>query len=222
MISRQDLINLLLDFIEVWIHQILYERELYPTAIFSLKKKYDVPVQMATHEGVASYISKFVESLQTLLISGNCKLISLKIMSPVNNRILERFVFEIESALNESNLDIPLDTILDSEVTCSLADIQQQLRACLLRTTATRSSLANNPSDCTFTLGVETYSGSPSSTVTTTRQQVDWIPTQIDQQEFQQHQRWNHIIPIKTIPMDLFKINVFVIEAIKKGKHVSR
>ncbi|KAG2224040.1 hypothetical protein INT45_009626 [Circinella minor] len=218
MISRQDLINLLLDFIEVWIHQILYERELYPTAIFSLKKKYDVPVHMATHEGVANYISKFVESLQTLLISGNCKFISLKIMSPMNNRILERFVFEIESALNESNLDIPLDTILDSEVTCSLADIQQQLRACLLRTAGTRSSLVNNPSDCTFTLGVETYSGPPSST----HQQIDWIPTQSDQQESQQHQRWNHIIPIKTIPMDLFKINVFVIEAMKKGKHVSR
>ena len=139
---------------------------------------------------------------------------------------MERFVFEIESALNESNLDISLDTILDSEVSCPLADIQQQLRACLLRTTGTRSSLSNNPPDCTFTLGIETYSGPPSSTTTTSSQQLVWIPTQGEQpenqQENQQRQRWNHIIPIKTIPMDLFKINVFVMEAIKKGKHVSR
>ncbi|KAI8139591.1 DNA-binding protein [Fennellomyces sp. T-0311] len=210
MITRQDLVNLLLDFIQVWIHQILYVRELYPTAIFELKKKYNVPVHMAAHEQVARYISQFVESLQPLVLKGNCKCVALKIISPTNH-LLERFVLEIESALWA--LDVPLESVLDSEPTCSLADMQQELRACFLRMAATRSSLSKNPPDCTFSLTVETFTGPPAQGVET----GDWIPA-----ENSNEQRWSHLIPLKTIPMDLFKINVFVMEAVKKGKHISR
>ncbi|KAI9496572.1 DNA-binding protein [Zychaea mexicana] len=226
MLTRQDLVNLLLDFIDVWIHQILYERDLYPAAIFSLKRKYDVPVHIAAHEGVASYVSEFVESLKPLVRQGNCKRIALKIIAPSNNRLLERFVFEIDSALRA--LDVPIDTVLDSEATCSLADVQQQLRACLLRMTATRSTLSSNPPDCTFTLTVETYSGPPQDQGRGSREDyhVDWIPSSSAQEGIEvageQQHRWNSLIPIKTIPMDLFKVNVFVMEAVKKGKHISR
>ncbi|KAI9268330.1 DNA-binding protein [Phascolomyces articulosus] len=233
MVTRQDLVHLLLDFINVWIHQILYERDLYPAAIFSLKKKYNVPVHIATHEGVINYIAQFVNSLQPLLLKGNCKSITVKIMVPSNNRLLESFVFEIESALGKQEVsNIPLDLLLQSESTCILADVQQQLRACLLRIASTRALMSKNPPDCTFKLTVETFSGPPSSSTTairnitdtytsTTSPREDWIPTQDNQQQ-QQHQRWNQLIPLKTIPMDLFKINIFVMEGVKKGKQVSR
>lgn len=49
----------------VWLFslRVIYSR----TAIFSLRQKYNVPVQMSTHEGVNEYIARFVQSVQPLI-----------------------------------------------------------------------------------------------------------------------------------------------------------
>jgi len=44
-----DVVSLLLEFLETAIHQILYTRHLYPTSIFVLKKKYNIPVWVSAH-----------------------------------------------------------------------------------------------------------------------------------------------------------------------------
>ena len=38
--------DILCEFLEVAVHQILYNRELYPLGIFERKRKYNVPVQV--------------------------------------------------------------------------------------------------------------------------------------------------------------------------------
>lgn len=35
--------------------------------IFELRKKYDAPVHMATHDGVIDYIGRFMQSTHTLI-----------------------------------------------------------------------------------------------------------------------------------------------------------
>ena len=40
--------DILLEFLEVAFHSILYVRELYPAAVFHTTKKYNVPVQVSS------------------------------------------------------------------------------------------------------------------------------------------------------------------------------
>lgn len=46
------------EFLEVAIHSILYNRELYPAGVFERRKKYNVPVQICVHPEVNQYITQ--------------------------------------------------------------------------------------------------------------------------------------------------------------------
>ncbi|KAI8878866.1 hypothetical protein K501DRAFT_27778 [Backusella circina FSU 941] len=59
---RGDVIQLLCDFLETWIHEILYQRKIYPAQIFTLKKKFQVGIHIAEFPSLSEYISSFVES----------------------------------------------------------------------------------------------------------------------------------------------------------------
>lgn len=99
-----------------------------------------------------------------------------------------------------------------SESSIALGDLEQQLRACLLRINACQSSLSPNPPECTFSLMVETSSDPP---IFNDQSSPTFVPSDITEQV----QKWNSLVPIKTISMDAFRVNTFVLEAIKKGKH---
>ncbi|KAJ8656811.1 hypothetical protein O0I10_007408 [Lichtheimia ornata] len=204
--------------VEVWIHEILFQRDVYPSDIFELRKKYDAPVHMATHDGVIDYVGRFMQSVHTLICKNNCRSISLIIRS--TSRPLEKFTFEVHSVLDHASKqdDIPLDELLESESSIALDDLEQQLRACLLRINACQSFLSANPPECTFSLVVETNLSPPIfDNQSSSSSSSTFVPSDVSEQVH--HHKWNNLIPIKTISMDAFRINTFVLEAIKKGKH---
>ncbi|KAI8387978.1 DNA-binding protein [Radiomyces spectabilis] len=212
---RHDIVNLLCDFLQVWIHQILYRRQLYPHGIFVLRKKYSVPVYMSNNPEVNQYIAQFVLTLRPMLEKGDCKSVSV-VVTTATQRPLERFVLEIDSIIR--TLDVPLDKLLASEATEPLADFEQYLRACLLKMAACDTILQRNPPHCRFWFSIEmTDEGPPSGQGT--GPDVDWIPAEPDVSS--DAFAWANLIPLKTIPMDLFKINTYVLEASKKGKQAA-
>ena len=51
-----DTSEVLLDFLNVAVHQILFHRDVYPEDVFSHAKKYGVPVRMSRHPDLNQYI----------------------------------------------------------------------------------------------------------------------------------------------------------------------
>ncbi|KAI9030692.1 DNA-binding protein [Phycomyces nitens] len=153
--TNQEIVDLLCDFLQVWIHQILYHRDIYPNDAFALRKKYNVPVRMMTHPGVNRYVADFVSSIQPLLTMGSCRSVSLVVLS-AQQRPLERFVFEVETLSRKLNPQ-PLSVDGSNQ---TRACVQQHIRACLLKIHACESILSANPSGCTYCLSAEIHSES--------------------------------------------------------------
>lgn len=53
--------------VETWLHQILYQRNIYPRSIFERQKKFEIPVHIAIHPDVQAYISNFVQTCFPLM-----------------------------------------------------------------------------------------------------------------------------------------------------------
>lgn len=102
---------------------------------------------------------------------------------------IEKFVFEINSYKLNS---------YKSESSCTLNDIEYHLRACLLKLNSIH--LIHPPSEnYTFSLSIETLQGEYPSTTDT-----NWIPTDV-------HEGYKHILPIKSMTLDLFRVSKIVI-----------
>ena len=50
--------DILTEFIEVLVHQVLHLRDLYPASIFKKHRKFNMPVQMSVQPWVNEYIEK--------------------------------------------------------------------------------------------------------------------------------------------------------------------
>lgn len=89
------LVALLLDFLEVSFHQILYRREVYPEPLFCLRKKYNIPVFMVSEPQITSYIVQNLASTRKWIEEETVKKIVLSLLDEEEKEI-ERFTFEIQ------------------------------------------------------------------------------------------------------------------------------
>ncbi|KAK4515216.1 oxidation resistance protein 1 [Mucor velutinosus] len=207
---RKDIITLTYEFLETWLHQLLYKCELYPKAVFKQQKKFQVPVYIALHPQVHAYIADFVQACQPLLETGNVRFIALTVMEDAD-RPLEKFVLEIRSLLHNTN--IPADTVLQSESSFTLADLEQYLRACLIKLNTYQFPNKQTTSDTrTFILSIEKIQGGyPHQQLKSNDGSMDWVPAETSY-------RWKNIKPLKSVELDLIRFNTFVMEASRKGK----
>lgn len=155
--------EVLLNFLEVAIHTILYARAVYPQELFELRKQYNVPVRMARHPVLRDYISSLLteDHLGHWLQRGLVDQLVLAILAP-DGQPLERFVFELASlrpaAPHHSNGAQAMrnPTVgdqagsavqdMDSENLATIAE--SALRACLIRLSGcTRSLMPNQPAE---------------------------------------------------------------------------
>lgn len=91
-----------------------------------------------------------------------------------------------------NNSDIPLDLMLESASISTLADLEQHLRACLIKINTCKPRA--KPRDISFTLSIEKNGdGYPVNG-------LDWIPAEISF-------NWKQIVPLKSVPMDLFRVS---------------
>ncbi|KAI8373740.1 DNA-binding protein [Blakeslea trispora] len=190
-VIRKEIINLTCEFLETWLNQILYQCNIYPKSVFKTEKKFEMPVQITCHSGIKEYIANFVQSCHPLLQKDELKQIALTVISEVDQSPIKKFVFGIRSLIN--SIDIPLELLHESESVYSLVDLEQHLRACLVKLHSV--SIDSREDDLTFFLSMEiVQNGSLSS-----EQQMDWIPAPDTDTV------WGHILPLKSHNMDLFR-----------------
>ncbi|KAJ8021591.1 Mitotic spindle assembly checkpoint protein MAD2B [Holothuria leucospilota] len=144
------------EFLEVSIHQILHVRGLYPEGIFERKKKYGVPISMCRHPELSKYISDAVNGIKCAVKKNEVQKVVVVILDSERTPV-ERFVFEIAPV--QQNLKESLQS--DDKY---LLELEQSLRAFLLRINVSDSMLHKVPADSTFNILVHTKGGSAMET----------------------------------------------------------
>lgn len=129
------------------------------------------------------------------------RFIALTVMEDVD-RPVEKFVLEIRSLLHDAN--IPADAILQSESSFTLADLEQYLRACLIKLNTYQFSNKHSTtlSDTrTFSLSIEKIQGGhPHQQLKQSKDRsMDWVPAETKY-------NWKNIKPLKSVELDLIRV----------------
>ncbi|KAG0642059.1 DNA-binding protein [Tuber brumale] len=171
--SYPDLLSTLTDFLTVCIHTILYHRNIYPPELYIKARKYSFPVYQSRHERVCKWVADAVGAVAGEIAKGNVSKVSLILISP-RNVPLERYVFDLSTFPNvpfESGYgDLLLQQLAEvggrggeaagggegkrlDEIT--IAGLEAQFRACLMKLSVAAPDLGRLPEDCTYTVAVE-------------------------------------------------------------------
>ncbi|CUS14314.1 unnamed protein product [Tuber aestivum] len=167
--SYPDLLSTLTDFLTVCIHTILYHRNIYPPELYIKARKYSFPVYQSRHERVCKWIADAVGAVSGEIAKGNVSKVSLILISP-RNVPLERYVFDLSTFPNvpfEGGYgDLLLQQLEEGgegiggggrkrldEIT--IAGLEAQFRACLMKLSIAAPGLGRLPEDCTYTVAVE-------------------------------------------------------------------
>jgi len=97
-LSIQETVEMVLEFLEVAIHCILFVREVYPIEIFERRRKYNVPVAMSRSQSLNQYIGQALNSLRDWMLKGIVEVIAVLIIEEEIDKVeivVERFNFEI-------------------------------------------------------------------------------------------------------------------------------
>lgn len=62
--ARDSLVDVLLEFFEALVHQVLFVRELYSPELFERQRLYGIAVRRARHPDLATYVSDAVAGLR--------------------------------------------------------------------------------------------------------------------------------------------------------------
>lgn len=107
----------LLNFIEVFIHGILYLRKVYPQEAFQNLILYNLNLKFIHETKISEYINQFLEDIEPLLFNNILKRITLNIIDPENKQLLEYFTLNMEineyyNSLNYEELCLNLKSAL--------------------------------------------------------------------------------------------------------------
>ena len=139
-------VDVVCEFLEVAIHQLLYIRDLYPASVFGRRRMYGVSVKMCLHPEVAEYISKVLETVCYCMENRAAETVVMVVKSKIGD-VLEQFVFEACAAPAQHG-----DDIEDSY----LLELEASLRSSLLRLTTCASELPRLEEGATFAILVRT------------------------------------------------------------------
>ncbi|KAK8810529.1 hypothetical protein WA158_007104 [Blastocystis sp. Blastoise] len=140
----EALSDILLEYFEVYIHQILFYSKLYPKELFERSVKYNTLTMMCRHPELNEYIYKFVQSLKDWLLDGSLSSFDILIYNNIDE-IVETFKLKIES------LAVNLTDVIDFD------KIRSSMRSSILRISLSEQYYKQLSSECTFRLQVERH-----------------------------------------------------------------
>lgn len=192
--------DILCEFVEVVIHNILYAKKLYPETIFSSRRKYGVAVYQCIQPDVNEYINEILKA-----VSFHSKKNQLsKIFLCIHNRdfVCEKYIFEI------------LDLKTTNESDPFLIDLEQFMRNFILKLHNTLDYLEDLDENATFSirLQVTAYSNLEFNQ-NPTYENFPWI--ELYEKDCSDHSA--DIVPLHSLQSDLIKLQLYVE---KSGKDI--
>lgn len=98
--------TLLGEVLEICIHELLFQRSVYPRDLFVTSRDYlGIRHHVASHEDLCTYIVDALDVAVPAMCSGLADKVSLDILDANNNEIIESYIFEIDSALLANGMD---------------------------------------------------------------------------------------------------------------------
>lgn len=97
--------NIILEFVEIVINQILYLRAIYPQQIFKKCKAYSLPVYCSIYPPLNSYVKNALIAAKHLIEENNLRRLELIIYKGSEDNILECFTMAFSSELKVSDSD---------------------------------------------------------------------------------------------------------------------
>ncbi|XP_067128586.1 mitotic spindle assembly checkpoint protein MAD2B-like [Centruroides vittatus] len=191
--------DILSEFLEVAIHNILFVCNVYPPEAFERRRKYNVPVQMSLHPAVCAYITNSITTIHKLLKKNEIEKIVISILN-CKEKPLKHFVFDI---------DIPSDKELQKDF--SLIDVEMALRALCLKINISDGILESNSDENTFRIFIHTKQMTAISLAVSddnSAQEFPWIEAEFEQSDVEN----GVIVPIKTADTEIAKMQFYVVE----------
>ncbi|KEF53962.1 uncharacterized protein A1O9_09757 [Exophiala aquamarina CBS 119918] len=168
--THRALVDTLTSFLTVTTHHILYLRRLYPPVSFLSARAYNYPVRQSRHPAVCGWIKDAVAAIRDQLEKNTVEKVSLCIYECDENRVLERWTFDLRSfpSVAKRDRDVPFESssnnVNDADHPLArrvnLADLEANFRATLSRISTSAAKLTPLPEgpaapECSFTLTIE-------------------------------------------------------------------
>lgn len=90
-----EVVDVLCEFLEVAVHNILYTRKLYPESIFVRRRKYGIVVYQSVHPQVNEYIKDCLKAVEFHVKGRQLK--KLLVCVNAHGTTIERYIFDILS-----------------------------------------------------------------------------------------------------------------------------
>ncbi|XP_046398699.1 mitotic spindle assembly checkpoint protein MAD2B [Ischnura elegans] len=143
-----DLLNsytdILIEFFELAVYNVLYTRELYPANSFVRKKHYGIPVQVSIHPDVRKYVFNIMSAAKQLMEKNEFKKLSINILSG-DSQIIERHFLHLARFNDPIKTDDMYFTQLESS-----------LRSLHLKQSTSLGNLKSLPKDSRFSVHLHT------------------------------------------------------------------
>lgn len=125
--------NLITEFFDFSVNNILYQRGIYPSDDFKLVKKYGMNLLVAHDEDIKGYIKKFMRQVHQWLKAGKVSKFVLVIINKSTGEINEKWQFNIALNAEEESKDgaAPVKERTPEEIQNQIQAIIRQITSCV-------------------------------------------------------------------------------------------
>ncbi|XP_012261447.2 mitotic spindle assembly checkpoint protein MAD2B [Athalia rosae] len=199
--SQQQIVgtDILLEFLEVAFHQILFVRNLYPKEIFVRKQIYGIGVQISEHPELNSYIKEVLNSIRELIRhEENCIRKIVLCFYKEDRTPVEQFVFDLSNL--RANLAVQDPFFLKTE---------ESLRTLCLKLSTSGSYLKPLPQNTTFSIQIHTHEAAHVSLSENPKcDNFPWIEVEGETVSIKEQT----LLPLKTIDTEYLKLQMYALE----------
>jgi len=139
------------EFFHYCINSILYQRGIYPPEDFERQSKYGLAMMVSKDGKLQEYLGKVLQNLESWLLKGEVKQLVVAVTGVESGETLERWVFQVESAVDKEN-----GGLVQEQTTKTRKEISNEISALLRQITATVTFLPLLDEACAFDILIYT------------------------------------------------------------------
>lgn len=147
-ISLRGSTDIVTEFFEYCVNNILYQRGVYPPESFRRVPKYGLSMVLTNDEGLSAYMINILKQLDTWLMNGSVQKLILVVKGIDSGETLERWAFNVEVNASENKAMMNGSSYTGK----SIKEITQEIQAIMRQITASVTFLPLLSEPCCFDL----------------------------------------------------------------------
>lgn len=142
--------DIVVEFFNFSVNNILYQRSIYPPESFQRVPQYGLPMMVTTDERLLAYLNNVMRQLETWLMNGSVQKLILVVKGVESGETLERWVFDVEATKSVGGNVLGPDSQVQTNK--SQKDIANEIQAIMRQITSSVSCLPLLNELCCFDL----------------------------------------------------------------------